>query len=336
MTLKKTMSAILAVSMLAASPAVLAEESTNDIMLISENPVTSRVSSFYDKAELYGTANVEEGWFYIATENGDVMLNIDENTIFVDGNGYRISVEEIENGTSIKVIASYAQTKSLPPQSYAYVVMTADGDGGFPIYVDVEKVTKDDSQNLVFSSKDGNYDIVYGEGVTEVKPFATKNIVKADDIAEGSRILVFADVMTMSIPALVPADKIVILPELQEKSDETDVERVTINGEELLTDVASFIKKDGIVLLPVRAVCEKIGLEVQWKENLSAISVGTVPMGATFNIGINSYTKAKMAAQTLSVAPIAENGRTYVPVDFFTEILEGTVTTENGTLNINF
>lgn len=330
MNMKKILSVILALSSLAASTAAFAEE---DVMLISENEevVVEPIAEEYDKAELYGTAGKEEGWLYIATETGDVMLNTDANTVFVDGNGYKTSIEAIENGTTLKVIASNAMTMSLPPQSYAHVVMTADDNGGFPIYVEVERIVTDDSGNLVFSSKDGNYDVVYGEGITAVEPFATRNVVTAADIKEGSRILVMADVMTMSIPALVPANRIIILPEVTEIMDTQIPEKVTVNGEALDVEI---LDKDGMILLPIRAIAEKLGLEVAWDDGLKAVSVGTVPMGVTFNIGLNSYTKARMMPQTLSAAPIAENERTYVPVDFFTEILEAEVTVENGVLNI--
>jgi len=340
MNLKKTLSVILALSTMAASTAAFAEEGVmliksydDEVMLISEEEtaVTEPLAVEYDKVELYGTAGLEEGWLYIATETGDVMLNTDANTLFVDGQGYPTSMEAIENGTTLKVIASQAMTMSLPPQSYAHVIMTADDNGGFPIYAEVKNITADSEGNLVFSSKDGVYDIVYGEGMTEVAPFATRNIVTAADIKEGSRILVMADIMTMSIPAMVPANKIILLPEVAEIEETALIEKVTVNGADF-----DFIEKDSVILLPVRAICEKAGLSVQWDDNLKAVTVGTVPMGVTFNIGLNSYTKARMMPQTLSAAPIAENERTYVPVDFFTEILGGTAVNENGTLVINF
>ncbi len=342
MNFKKTLSVILALSSLAVSTAAFAE----DVMLISANPedvmlinedvaVTEPLAMEYDKVELYGTAGIEEGWLYIATETGDVMLNTDANTIFVDGNGYKTSVEAIENGTTLKVVASNAMTMSLPPQSYAHVIMLADDNGGFPIYAEVDRIVTDDSGNLVFSSKDGNYDVVYGEGMTAVEPYATRNIVTAADIKEGSRILVMADIMTMSIPALVPANRIILLPEVTEIPEESYAEKVTVNGEAIETNGAvEVLVKDGMVLLPVRAIAEKMGLDVAWDDGLKAVTVGTVPMGVTFNVGLNSYTKARMMPQTLSAAPIAENERTYVPVDFFTEILEAQVSVEDGVLNI--
>ena len=108
MIIRKTLSAILAVSMLAASGAAFAEEA-NDIMLISANPeeeimliseeetvATEPYAVEYDKAELYGEAKIEEDGLYIVTENGDVQLNVDDNTLFVDGLGFKSSIEAIE------------------------------------------------------------------------------------------------------------------------------------------------------------------------------------------------------------------------------------------------
>ncbi len=352
MIIKKTLSAILAVSMLAATSAVLAEE--NGIMLISANPeeeimlisedimpiseeetaVTEPLAVEYDKVELYGTAKVEEDGLYIVGDD-EVILHTDENTIFVDGLGFKSSIEAIENGTNLKVVASHAMTMSIPAQTYAYVVMIANEDGGFPIYAEVKSIETDEDGNLVFASKDGTYNIVYGEELTEVAPFATRNIVTVADIKEGSRILVFSNIMTMSLPAMVPADKIVILPEIAEVVEVPT--SVTVNGEAIVAgDAQEVFEKDGMWLLPVRAICEKAGLEVKWDAELNAVSVGTIPMGVTFNLGENSYTKARMMPQTLSSAPVCEAERTYVPVDFFTEILEASIEIVDGVLNISF
>ena len=49
-------------------------------------------------------------------------------------------------------------------------------------------------------------------------------------------------------------------------------------------------------------------------------------MGVNFRIGENKYAKSKMAAFTLSKAPVVIDEKTYVPSDFFTEVLEANVT----------
>lgn len=340
MNMKRLLAGILATSILSCS-AVFAEE---HIMLISENPAADEApaAEAYDKVELYGKAEVKEDGLYIIDDYAypEVKLNVDENTLYIDGLGYKTALEAIESGDSIKVIASQAMTRSLPPQTYASVVIEADEEGGFPFYVEVSKMDTDNSGNTIAISKDGNYQILFTEE-TVIEPFATKNIVTVEDIKEGSRLLVSASIMTMSIPAHVPAEKVVILPEaiLAETEEETKIpDAVVINGKEFKTEeiAALAFQQDGVYFLPVRAICEAAGYEVVWDNDLKAITVGTTAMGVTFNIGTNAYTKARMAHQTLSAAPMLVDGKTFVPADFFTVILGAEISSENGEVNIAF
>lgn len=339
MNMKRLLAGILATSILSCS-AVFAE---NHIMLISENPIADEAqeAEAYDKIELYGKAEVKEDGLYIIDDYTypEVKLNVDENTLYIDSLGYKTALEAIENGDSIKVIASQAMTRSLPPQTYASVVIEADEEGGFPFYVEVSKMDTDNSGNTIAMSKDGNYQILFTEE-TAIEPFATKNIVTIEDIKEGSRLLVSASIMTMSIPAHVPAEKVVILPEATlAETEETKIPvTVILNGKEFnTTEVAALtFQQDGVYYLPVRAICEGAGLQVSWDGELKAITVGTTAMGVTFNIGTNAYTKAKMAHQTLSGAPILVEGTTFVPADFFTEILGAKISSEDGRVNIAF
>lgn len=341
MNMKKLLAGILATTILSAT-LVFAE----DIMLISQNPAEDVAAEMempvmYDKAELLGTLVIAEDGLYIkdTAEIAEVQLNYDENTIYVDALGYKTTKEALTDGANIKVIASNAMTMSIPPQSYAYVIMEANEAGGFPIYVEVAEVSVDENGNKVATSKDGNYEIVFGSE-TEIAPFATRNIVTAEDIKADSRLLVSATMMTMSIPAVVPAEKIVLLPEITvvEETEETLPETVILNGKEFSTEelAKDVFEQDGIYFLPVRAICEAAGLEVKWDNELRAVSVGTIPMGVTFNIGVNAYTKARMAHQTLSAAPVIVEGRTFVPADFFTEILEAKISTADGEVSVNF
>lgn len=332
---RKFLSVILAAAMLSANGAVFAEEA-EDIMLISENTAeeVNEPAAFYDKAVLEGTAKIteEKELYIIDAEENETVINIDENTIFTTADGNKIALDEIADGDTLRVVASHAMTMSLPPQTYGYVVIKAVEDVEMPIYVEVESIEKDENDNTVFYSKDGMYKVVYGEE-TEIAPFATRNIVNVVDIKEGSRILVYSNLMTMSIPALVPAQKIVILPELQvEEKEEVEPTKIILNGEELDAEIQNI---DGAYLLPVRKVCEKAGLEVKWDDTLKAVSVGTIPMGVTFNIGENSYTKARMMPMTLSASPVIVEDSTYVPVDFFTEILGADIENKDGALNLS-
>ncbi len=328
MNMRKILTGVLAVAMLSVSGAAFAED---DIMLISENPnaVVENVE-VYDKAIFEGTAKIteEKELYIIDTNEQEIVINTDENTLFVTAEGFKTTLEEVKDGDKVKVVASSAMAQSLPPQVYGYVVMVGEE---LPIYVDVEKIEIDEYENTVLSSKDGQYKIVVSDA-TEFAPFATRNIVALADIKEGSRILVYANIMTMSLPAMVPAEKIVILPEFTVETEEVQPEKIVLNGEELDAEIKNV---DGANLLPVRKVSETAGLTVGWDGTLRAVTVGTTAMGVTFNIGENVYTKAKMMPMTLSCAPVIIDDLTYVPVDFFTELLGAEVETKDGAIVIN-
>ena len=181
---------------------------------------------------------------------------------------------------------------------------------------------------------------------TRVMPEITKRIVKMDDIEVGTQLAVYSETVTMSIPAQLNAYKAVILerehedtakgmenvnkPVISEPDGKKDI-KITVNG---VDGNVTAVYTDGVCMLPVRYVCEKLGLDVDWSDSLQAVTVGTVQMGANFAIGENSYKKAKMTAFTLSKAPELIDDKTYVPSDFFTEILEAQVSNDNGNITI--
>lgn len=342
MNMKRILTGVIAAGMLLSS-AAFAEEATNDILLISANPDAEEVIEVGEMpAEdmllpetiiLDGTLEVdEEGTLYIKNDGIEAQVVTDENTVFVSVEGYKLTAEDFETGENARVIASSMMTLSLPAQTYGYVISKVDTQKACPIYVEVASVEVDEDGNTVALSKDGQYKVVIG-GETELAPFATKQIVAAADIKEGTRLLAYSNMVTMSIPALLPAEKVVILPEIAADEPEAAPDKIAVNGEEIEAEI---IDKDSAYMLPVRDICEKAGLEVKWDGELRAITVGTVQMGVTFNLGENSYTKARMMPMTLSSEPVLVNDRTYVPVDFFTELLGATATTEAGTISIVF
>ena len=68
-------------------------------------------------------------------------------------------------------------------------------------------------------------------------------------------------------------------------------------------------------LLPLRIIAEALGYEVGWKQDDGAIVAG----GAIKN-GVNSYWTTGKEAISL-IPPVVENGITYVPIQYFTEVL---------------
>ncbi|MDR2648819.1 MAG: copper amine oxidase N-terminal domain-containing protein [Clostridiales bacterium] len=91
------------------------------------------------------------------------------------------------------------------------------------------------------------------------------------------------------------------------------VNNVTVDGPK------PYINEDGVFMLPVRAVAEAMGLNVEWSGGANTVQVGK---SASFAIGRDAYAKNKMAPVELGTAPVLKGGVTYVPLDFFTKIIE--------------
>lgn len=85
---------------------------------------------------------------------------------------------------------------------------------------------------------------------------------------------------------------------------------------------AKIIENNSVDMLPVRAVAEALGYNVSWNNETKSVVVENVPGYYTFSIGTDGYTRAKTAAMPLGQPPVLENGVTYVPVSFFTELME--------------
>lgn len=108
---------------------------------------------------------------------------------------------------------------------------------------------------------------------------------------------------------------------------------VTINGNAI--ENANAIEENGATYIAVRPIADALGLNVEWNGDTKTVVVTNGgPLYITFQIGVNGYTFAKTAPMELSGVPILVNSTTYVPADVFTDLLQYTVTNENGTVNI--
>lgn len=99
---------------------------------------------------------------------------------------------------------------------------------------------------------------------------------------------------------------------------------------------ASYIVNEGRIMLPVRAICEKLGFTVEYDEPSDTVMLVKLPVTVTFVPTVDGYTFARTAPMKLGVAPILVNDRTYVPVEFFKEIIPGTLTVENDVVSISW
>ena len=104
---------------------------------------------------------------------------------------------------------------------------------------------------------------------------------------------------------------------------------VTINGEPLVTDVAPEIVNDR-TMLPMRAIFEALGADVEWVGEDSLIFATKGPNLITMKIGMPKMNVQKIDAEApiivdLDTAPYIHNDRTMVPVRAIAEALEAEV-----------
>ncbi len=108
---------------------------------------------------------------------------------------------------------------------------------------------------------------------------------------------------------------------------------IEINGEAI---EAAPITDGEDLMLPLRAVCEKLGMNVLWDAASKRIIVEQLPIYLTLSPYEDGYTLAKTAPIKLGKAPVLINGTTYVPLSFVSEIMQGYIFEENGRIAIFF
>lgn len=78
---------------------------------------------------------------------------------------------------------------------------------------------------------------------------------------------------------------------------------------------------NGKCLIPVRAVAETMGYQVQWAADTKTVVLVKDAHYITFTIGIDGYTFAKIAPMPLGCTPVIIDDTAYVPFEILTEIM---------------
>ena len=291
----------------------------------TEEILVEPVEAEYDKRTVTGEfVEYLDGQISIKGET-EFVINTNEDTIVIDENASVISFEDIKEGSFITATVSKMQTFSRIPQSYGYiVVVSSNADAKIPMYMEATDVTSTSIDEASFLSVDEEFEVSIGKE-TEVTPFRTKNILKAADIKDGAKLLVYSDIMTMSIPALVNPYKVVVLSSGEEVGNPY---HMAVNGNNVLGEV---IEKDGSKLLPIRVVCEAMGMNVDWHEETNSVTISNDKISVDLTLDINSYN-----GMELSAAPELINDKTYVPMNFFDEILNAHFSNCNFCIDINY
>ena len=125
------------------------------------------------------------------SSQGEMILTIDpENTVLVDGeSGLPLELSDVEKGGFVAYLGP-AMTLSLPPQCTPEVVFTNVSEKeAAPYYAVIARkpVAKDGGLKVV--AEDGESYVI--PDTAEIKPFRTRNVIRAEDIQKGSRCLIW-------------------------------------------------------------------------------------------------------------------------------------------------
>ena len=132
-----------------------------------------------------------------------VAAVVTENTYLLNGkNGKDKKLSSFKVGKEVTVYYSPKMTRSIPPQAEAYAVVLGDNSEKMGKFFKVEEVTMSEDKTYV-SVINTNESLI-----ATVDKKANKNFA---EIKAGDNLMVWYDMMTMSLPARTNANKVVIL-----------------------------------------------------------------------------------------------------------------------------
>ena len=315
------------------------EDDEKHIMLVSEEgeDISAPVSM---PSYISNTVTVTEaGEGRIATtlnkedaENPENTINytIQEDTLVFNSKGEKKEVKDIEKGADITVFTgSYTPAPLImPPQYQADVIIINDAEQVSFVDVDTYLAGTEylvNAANTLAINIDKETKIVD----KEEKSFTGETL-------ENNDLIVFYGASTRSIPAQTVPSKVVVLGENETalaqiaaaknvtaetpapvETPEIGSAKAIVVGDKTITNIYS---KDDTLMVPLREIAETLGFTVEWDGNLRAVILN----GGMYSLQIdeNSYVKGKMMPVELGSAPEIKDDLTYVPVEYFTEVLE--------------
>ena len=146
---------------------------------------------------------VNENMIVVKGEHNIIAAMITDDTYLLNGkNGKAKKLSSFKVGKEVTVYHSPKMTRSIPAQSEAYAVVLGDNSEKMGKFFKVEEVTMSED-NAYVSVINTNESLI-----ATVDKKANKNFA---EIKAGDNLMVWYDMMTMSLPARTNANKVVIL-----------------------------------------------------------------------------------------------------------------------------
>lgn len=146
---------------------------------------------------------VNENMIVVKGEHNIIAAMITDDTYLLNGkNGKAKKLSSFKVGKEVTVYHSPKMTRSIPAQSAAYAVVLGDYSEKMGKFFKVEEVTMSEDKTYV-SVINTNESLI-----ATVDKKANKNFA---EIKAGDNLMVWYDMMTMSLPARTNANKVVVL-----------------------------------------------------------------------------------------------------------------------------
>ena len=286
--------------------------------------------------------NEEAMSFVRLTWGEDMMADfiIEDSTVLVDENGI-ISLDNLEIGDTVTAyyIQPMAMTFIYPPRYPASVLVKpsenvtihagffadqiADHKEGLVVTLNPENPRLNAHGEAHEGSLEYKFLVVF---YTESTPNPVIESLPAEIIPNkviALDILVNPETATLirNSGSLVGAEPYVVIDTIPLEGSEDAISIKTtgiyVHGTKIDAPEV-YVSESGNTMVPLRAVAEALGYGVDWNQELQRVSIGV----ATFiSIGEDEYMIGRMAPRSLGQAPELKNDVTFVPVEFFSQIL---------------
>jgi hypothetical protein len=277
----------------------LLSETDEKLSTTSESTVIEAYFGFFTGTVTRISAS-ENGMKYISLESSDKK----EATIVVSGNTYVVNADALVVGATVTGYyeANAPMLMIYPPQYNAEAVVVESKENN--VKVDVF-----------------DKDLVSSDGFLKLNISADTEIILQDGTAfkgdlTGRKLIAVYDVSTKSIPAQTTPSKVIVLFEKAVPVQDVSSMSILVDGKKIEA-VHACTNEQGTVMIPLRSISEALGLTVTWDKKQKSVTVGK---GISLTPGKDYYVYMRTAPIQLGTAPVIKEGRTFVPLSFFTEV----------------
>ena len=313
--MKKAISLLLAAGLITATltgaAGAIGNEFDNQQNLPYYLSVTGTVVSTEENA-------IQDGWLKVGITDSDgnpAYLVLTEKTV------YPFDTDLAEGDAVTGYFLANAPMIAIWPPQYTIAILVAGMSGDLNFKAD-RFYTWEDNADGYMLAQGGQFAFLIGEN-TEIV------LANGDDFSdgdiEGRRMAVIYGPSTRSLPEMATAIKIIVLYEdavpLPDDVPEITLDAsgwpILVNGT-VIDAPAAYQNEDGILMVPLRATAEALGYDVSWDSAARSARLG---VAIYLWIDKTEVHVGRMAPLNISTAPQLIDGMTYVPLDFFRDVL---------------